>query len=369
MWNRMRGKYIFISRQCLAVLILTMLNLIDAVTYGRLIIPIPNYSSLGMTIFLLSTFTAQLTFTLTSSFHSGVTGATIIENIPFIHTMCYTLLNQNLDLEVVISTLLYACILTTLLDSLLFFILAWSGMDRLVHQFPRSVLIGSMGGIGLFLIKTAITIPKYHSIYSTIPIIVIPSLFALMALFGEKRFQYQFVAPIGSVLLFVLFHTVLVIFGVSFDGARENGWLLPNNTASDANGAINSILNLTSRLDPRRVDFGGLRSLSSTIISMALFGLLHIPINIPSYARSTNNSFSMHHELLAHCYSNFTSCFFGYVPVYFVYTNSLLFFKAGAQGRMTGVALAVSTLCLLFYINVASFIPIIMVHTSIPIFR
>ena len=365
MWDRIRRHGSFIGRQCLAVLILTLLNLIDAATYGRLIIPIPKYSSLGITIFLMSTFTAQLTFSLASSFHSGVTGAAIIENIPFIHAMCYALQSRGLDQEAVISTLMYACILTTMLYSFLFLVLAWSGTDRLVHQFPRSVLVGSMGGIGLFLIRTAVTLPNSHpshSLYSAISIIVIPSMLALVALFGEKRLRYPFVAPIGSLLLFVLFHAVLMVFDISLDSARDNGWLLPENNALDASDAFGSIFSLLSRLDPKRVNFNGLYSLLGTIVSMALFGLLHVPINIPSYARSTGSSFNMHQELLAHCYSNFASCFFGFIPGYFVYANSVLFYKAGAQGRITGIALSILTLCLLFWINVVSFIPIIVVR-------
>ena len=56
MWNGIRDNGAFLGRQLLAVLLLTMLNLIDAITYGQLIIPNPTYSSLGMTMFLLSTF-------------------------------------------------------------------------------------------------------------------------------------------------------------------------------------------------------------------------------------------------------------------------------------------------------------------------
>jgi sulfate permease, SulP family len=364
MWNAIRDNGAFLGRQLLAVLLLTMLNLIDAITYGRLIIPNPAYSSLGMTMFLLGTFTLQLTLSLSSSFRSGVTGASIIENIPFIHTMYYSLLSQGIDLEAAISTLLYACILATLLDSLLFLLLAWSGMDRLIHQFPRSVLVGTMGGIGLFLIRTAIRIASDNykdSLLSTLSIILIPSVFALCALFGEKRMQYQFVAPMGSILLLVMFHLALILLRVPMESARDHGWLLPKDTITDTTDAFTSILNLFTRLNPKNINVKGLYSLLTTLLSMSLFGLLHLPINIPSFARSTNNSFCMHQELLAHCYANVASSLLGFLPGYFVYSNSVLFFKIGARGRMTSVVLSLATLCLLFSINIASFIPIIMV--------
>ena len=365
MWHGLRDGSAFLAKQLSAILLLTMLNLIDAVTYGRLIIPVTEYSSLGMTMFLLSTSTVQLVLTLTSSIHSGVTGATIIENIPFIHTMYYSLMQQGIAVESAISTLLYACILATLLESLLFFMLACSGMDRLVHQFPRSVLVGIMGGIGVFLIKTALGLALDHpsnSSLSMLFIILIPSIFALFALFGEKRLRYPFVAPVGSVLLFALFHAILVLFGIPMENARHHGWLLPREAvpADDAN-ATTFLLNLFTRLNPKDVNLKGLYSLLTTIVSMALFGLLHIPINIPSFARSTGSSFCMRQELLAHCYGNFASCFLGFVPGYFVYSNSVLFFKANAQGRLAGVGLSLTTVCLLFSISIASFIPIIMV--------
>ena len=44
-----------------------------------------------------------------------------------------------------------------------------------------------------------------------------------------------------------------------------------------------------------------------TIIALTLFSLMHVPINIPALAASTNKAADMNHELICHGWSNFVS--------------------------------------------------------------
>ena len=157
------------------------------------------------------------------------------------------------------------------------------------------------------------------------------------------------------------FMLALILFRVPMDSARDHGWLLPKDTITDTTDAFTSILHLFTRLNPKNINLKGFYSLLTTIISMSLFGLLHLPINIPSFARSTNNSFCMHQDYWHIVMPILLPALLGFIPGYFVYSNSVLFFKIGARGRMTSVALSLATLCLLFSINIASFIPVIMV--------
>lgn len=75
---------------------------------------------------------------------------------------------------------------------------------------------------------------------------------------------------------------------------------------------------------------------------------MHVPINIPSLAISTQRAVDMNNELTAHGVSNLLSGFLGGLQNYLCYSNSLLYFKCNGQGKTSGYLLALLT-CVFFY--------------------
>jgi SulP family sulfate permease len=55
-----------------------------------------------------------------------------------------------------------------------------------------------------------------------------------------------------------------------------------------------------------------------TLISLTLFSLIHVPINIPALSLSTNTEVDMNVELVAHGYSNMISGLCGGLQNYMV---------------------------------------------------
>ena len=61
-----------------------------------------------------------------------------------------------------------------------------------------------------------------------------------------------------------------------------------------------------------------------TMVALVLFSLIHVPINIPAFALSTNVDADMNRELIAHGISNMLAGAGGGLQNYLAYTQSVL---------------------------------------------
>ena len=120
------------------------------------------------------------------------------------------------------------------------------------------------------------------------------------------------------------------------------------------------------------IDFKIIRwdALAETIPAMfalTFFGILHVPINVPALAFSMKeDNLDLDRELIAHGISNALSGFVGSIQNYLVYSNSVLFMRAGGGSRLAGIMLAFLTMGVLFIGPVIiGFIPVMMVGTLI----
>lgn len=103
------------------------------------------------------------------------------------------------------------------------------------------------------------------------------------------------------------------------------------------------------------------------MIALTFFGVLHVPINIPALALEMNeDNLDLDRELRAHGLSNALSGLFGSIQNYLVYSNSLVFVRAGANGRLSGIMLAIFTILIMVVGGpMIGFIPVMMVGTLI----
>jgi hypothetical protein len=135
-----------------ACIIAFLLNLLDVITYGRIVFPsIP--STIGklsvtppntMVMSILTSIIAQVCFTAFSSIHYGVLAGMMVEVIPFYHayfwTIYYTLtLDQPIltDLSSLYPTLFFMVFISSVSIAFLFYILGSSFLSKLLQFFPR----------------------------------------------------------------------------------------------------------------------------------------------------------------------------------------------------------------------------------------
>jgi len=110
------------------------------------------------------------------------------------------------------------------------------------------------------------------------------------------------------------------------------------------------------------------------MIALILFSLIHVPINIPAFALSTNTDANMNKELIAHGISNMLAGAGCGLQNYLAYTQSVLYDKSGGSGRVSGLAVATLT-AILFFVGptIASYIPrcmagTLLLHVGIDLF-
>ncbi len=347
-------------RWSLAVFVNTLLNLIDAIAVGQLIFPrtdafFQQYSIDAICLYLVCTATAQSIYPLITSFGSAVTAGMMAESLPFLNTIAILikrgyLRRHELDegsYEDMMPTLLVSMSIHTLTISLFFFLLVALNLERFVRKCPKYVLLGAMGGIGSFLLKTSVEQAKYHfwiSLSGFIP--------ALSVLLAKKKYQSPFLVPLTLISLMTSFYLTASILGYNMSELRDADWLMPGPSSNIAP------LRIFKNWSLRLVDWSLVGDAIPVIIGSAIFAMLHLPINAPSFARSSQQSFSMNRELIANGVINLVTSISGLLPSYFIYTASVLFIQAGADHKICSLILAISTgSALWFAIPFIRFIP------------
>ena len=98
-------------------------------------------------MYLFSTAVAQLVFTFKSKFNNGI-GLQMIENVPFYVELARIVISEQGYQMDALSTLFFLFGLSSVLVGIVFFLLGWLELGRVVYFFPSHVLIGCIGGIG-----------------------------------------------------------------------------------------------------------------------------------------------------------------------------------------------------------------------------
>lgn len=342
-----------------SVLLGTLLNILDGLSYGMILFPvsIPLFSDLGpagLSIFFVSCVVSQLVYSLGgSNFKCGV-GSEMIEVIPFFHTMAQTIMYEigEEHAKSVIATTILAFALSSILTGLVFFMLGLSGLGALIGFFPRHVLVGCVGGVGWFLVVTGIEISSnLRSIHGGIDILLqlfepatllkwtFPLVLAVILMAIERKIQHPMLVPAYFVFVFVAFHfTIWAVPSFSLESAQRHGWVFDAPIISEPWYAFYKLY------DFRATNWIALAKTVPAMFALTFFGLLHVPINVPSLAVSIGeDNIDVDKELIAHGISNTLSGLLGSIQNYLVYTNSVLFIKSGADQRLAGVMLAVAT--------------------------
>lgn len=333
-------------RWSLAVFVNTLLNLIDAIAIGQLIFPrtdafFQRFTVDAICLYLVATAASQLLYPALTSYGSAVTAGMMGESLPFLHAMLMTIKKgflqkhsvEDVDLELMMPTILSALVIHALSIASFFFILYAFKLGDLVRRFPKYVLLGAMGGIGLFLVKTALEQagPRH---FLLILCGICP---AISVVFVKRRLSNPFIVPVTVISLIFMFYIWSWITGMSWSELREGNLLIPGPSSRVPPFRIYMYWSLAS------TDWSLIFRVFPTILASSVFAMLHLPINAPSFARSSQQGFRMNRELLANGCINLLTAACGLLPSYFIYTASVLFIQAGADSKVCGYILGLAT--------------------------
>jgi SulP family sulfate permease len=147
-----------------AVLLGVLLNILDGISYGLIIFPtsgiFADLGGVGVSMFFVSSIIAQVVYSAGGSSFAGANGSMMIEVVPFFHIIATSLareIGEDRPHEVIATTLV-AFSLSAVLTGLTFFTLGALRLGVLIGFFPRHILIGCIGGVGVFLIITGFSV-------------------------------------------------------------------------------------------------------------------------------------------------------------------------------------------------------------------
>ncbi|CAA90855.1 sulfate transmembrane transporter Vsb1 [Schizosaccharomyces pombe] len=347
-----------------AVIIGLLLNILDALSYGLILFPIsdPLFKNLGadgLAIYYVSCVVSQLVYSLGGSFFKGSVGSEMIEVIPFFHQIAFTILNRvgEDNPKSVIATTILAYCLSSILTGLVFFILGILRLGRLIEFFPRHILLGCIGGVGSFLVLTAVEVSSrlegsVSFNWASLSALFQPMTFAKWSIplflssaleFAQQRWPHPFLIPSFFVIAPAIFYVLVwAIPGMSLEYLRETGWVF---SSTETNVPWYHFYSLFSLRD---TDWSALLATVPEMCALTFFGILHVPINVPALAISLGLDFvDTDKELIAHGVSNTLSGAVGSIQNYMTYTNSLMFIRSGGNNRLAGIMLALATVALL----------------------
>jgi sulfate permease, SulP family len=299
-------------------------------------------------MFLISTVICQVTMTLTSSFPMAF-GMMMVENIPFMHIICNIAIDAQGMGKDTFATVFVAFAISTISVGVFFYLLGHYQLGNVVYFFPKHVIVGCIGGIGVFLFTTGMegsTNTTWKWDFDVITAFFSPALLPLWltSLFFEfvlrglsLKIKNPLLAPFFFVSIPFIFYAILVITRTPIATAHQMGWFFQG-----VSGKVDPLL-IWELIDFRLVNWMSILKSMPTIIALTIFSLMHVPINIPSLSISTGHPTDMNKELKAHGISNILSGCFGGLQNYVCYCNSVTYFKCNGGGIVSGLLLALSS--------------------------
>ncbi|KAJ2613094.1 hypothetical protein H4S08_002386 [Coemansia sp. RSA 1365] len=345
-----------------AVVLGLIMNLLDALSYGLIAFPVSipvfaKFGPIGFSMYMLSTAVAQLVYSGGASAFRGANGTMLIEAIPFLYAICNTVIAgvDESQPDRIIATTMVAYVFSTLITGLVFFLLGFLKIGTLVDFFPRHILVGCIGGVGYFLLQTALEVTsrlKLELSWSILRDLFEPNTlglwstsFALAILLRilNARFTSPLFVPVFFMIVPAVFYVTTALLGFSMETLRATGWVFE---LPDAGVPFYYFYTL---FDFGNTDWHVVLKTLPTMLGLAFFSILHVPINVPALAVSTNvDKIDTNRELLAHGISNILSGMLGSFQNYLVYTNSVLFIRSGGGSNLAGMMLCGATLAIFF---------------------
>ncbi|KAF7986828.1 hypothetical protein HWV62_12524 [Athelia sp. TMB] len=365
-----------------AVVLGTLLNILDGVSYGMIIFPaagvFENLGGMGVSMFFVSAFIAQLCYTFGGSGFAGANGSMMIEVVVCMIYFSFAIRNLTRPLlqpffHIIANIIAAEHVLSV---GSAFFLLGALKLGALIGFFPRHILVGCIGGVGAFLIETGLAVSigmsdddfaydlttlrhffQPHNLMLWVPALVLAILLRVIT----HKYHHQLIFPIYFLVIPIIFYIVVAAAGLDLDTLRKTGWLFNMGDSGDEKW-----YDFYSYYDIGLIHGSAIWATIPTQLALLFFNILHPPLNVPALAVSLNEDVDTNKELVAHGYSNFVSGCLGTVPNYLVYVNTLLFYRVGGTTRIAGFLLAVATaILLLIGTGPIAYIPVMVVGALI----
>ncbi|CDO73882.1 hypothetical protein BN946_scf185016.g39 [Trametes cinnabarina] len=365
-----------------AVILGTLLNILDGISYGMIIFPaagvFTGLGGVGVSMFFVTAIITQLIYSAGASGFAGANGSMMIEVVPFFHLIANQIAEDvgEHNPHAVIATTMVAFAFSSILTGVTFFLLGALRLGSLIGFFPRHILVGCIGGVGVFLVITGLTVSarisddefslsletlKFFVLNVHIVMLWLPAfLLAVLLRVITHFWEHQLIFPIYFCIIPAIFYVVVAAAHTDLGALRDAGWLFEMSSTDEPWYYFYSLFDFGA------TDWAAFWATMPTQFALLFFNILHPPLNVPALAVSLNHDVDTDKELVAHGYSNLLAGLIGTVPNYLVYVNTLLFYRVGGDTRIAGFMLAgATTILLLVGTGPIAYIPVMVVGALI----
>ncbi|KAJ7340708.1 hypothetical protein DFH08DRAFT_875060 [Mycena albidolilacea] len=328
-----------------------------------------------MSMYLMSTIASQLTMTFGGSRFSGALGSMLIEILPFLRAIATSIrLNLGDDHPGLLPTVMAAYAMTSFLTGACFIVLGALRCGRLVEYFPRTVLTGAIGAIGvsLFILGLGLTFPPLsdpltlssggrllfaHNHVGLLFASFLPAFFlsistrsTVLGRWTRGATQHALYVPVYVLGVAGVFWAVVAGTGqanaAGMADLASQGWLFTVEASIEEQHGIGEAWIYWRLFDFSKTEWHAMKDATLNIVLLVVIGVFNLPIYVPALALALDiPSYSMDHELLGHGASNILAGMLGTLPNLVVFSNALFFTRAGG-GRFEAMVVIILTFVL-----------------------
>jgi sulfate permease, SulP family len=184
------------------------------------------------------------------------------------------------------STVLVAFSLSTICVGIFFYLLGHFELGNAVYFFPRHVIVGCIGGIGVFLFITGIEgstnrtwtwnleiISTFFSV-EIFPLWFGSFCFEIFLRILAIRIKEPLLAPFYFVSIPIVFYIILLCGGISVNETHNRGWFFEGSTETT------DFLLIWKLIDFKSVNWQSIFKAVPTTMALTVFSLMHVPVRI-----------------------------------------------------------------------------------------
>lgn len=219
----------------------------------------------GISMFFVSCIVSQLVFSLGGSIFKGGVGSEMvgftlncnpiwyrsadkyqIEVVPFVHKMAYIIMGRmpSASNQAILATVIVSYAMSSVLTGIMFLLLGLFKLGNLVSFFPRSILAGCIGGVGLFLFITGIEVsarlddnlefnmPTLEKLFrlDTFVLWLLPLVLAIVLLLiryflRSSRYHEAILPTFFAGITAIFYFIVSVVPQLNLEDLRQKGWV------------------------------------------------------------------------------------------------------------------------------------------------
>lgn len=305
----------------------------------------PAYFATGVSALLVGTLILGLGGSLGSGF-PGIIVAPRSGLAPVFVTLVasiITMMNNEGNSAGIMPTVIMMIMITTAGAGVVLMILGTLKLGRLVRYIPYPVMGGFFAGIGFLFVKggigvastVSVSIDNLDQLFSTsVLLLVFPALMFAVALYwAQRRINHWAVFPVLLLASFVIFYTIFMVNGYSFENAVSKGWL-----PEVANTSTR--IPLFNFADFAHIDWTIISAQSSSIIVVSILCAIILLLDVSGVEIITSRDLNPNRELKVAGFTNVVNGFLGGYPGVHVASDTAFTYKLGGTGRLMGFTYA-----------------------------